>query len=289
MPYLPDLPLVREEMSYYYNSTKRLDDTFGKIMQLLEERGLKENTLVIFMSDNGIAVPFAKCDNYNASNRTPWIARWPGVIRAGAVNDQNFISGVDFMPTVLDAAGINPPKKMDGVSHWPLYIGKNRKNTGMIFTQIDNKAPGKPMPMRGLATHMRGIQTSEYIYIFNAWVNGERIYANNNEGLCMEAMENESEVNSQIAERVQFFRYRVPEEFYDLSIDPHSLNNLINDPEYAGKIRKFRKIMKKNMHKTGDPLLYVFLHRDEPEKFTPELYKIYPEIKILDKEALRNY
>jgi N-sulfoglucosamine sulfohydrolase len=73
--FLPDLPDVRKELSYYYNSVKRLDDTFGKVMQALEESGYKENTLVIFMSDNGIAVPFAKCDNYHASNRTPWIVR----------------------------------------------------------------------------------------------------------------------------------------------------------------------------------------------------------------------
>jgi N-sulfoglucosamine sulfohydrolase len=57
-----------------------LDDTFGKVMQALEESGYKENTLVIFMFDNGIAVPFAKCENHHASNRTPWIVKWPGVV-----------------------------------------------------------------------------------------------------------------------------------------------------------------------------------------------------------------
>ncbi len=89
--FLLDLPDVRKELSYYYNSVKRLDDTFGKIMQALEESGNKENTLVIFMSDNGMAVPFAKCDNYQASNRTPWISRWPGVVKQGTINDENLI------------------------------------------------------------------------------------------------------------------------------------------------------------------------------------------------------
>ncbi len=60
----------------YPLSAKRLHDTFGKVMQALDESGLRENTLVIFMSDNGIALPFAKCDNYDTSSRTPWIVRW---------------------------------------------------------------------------------------------------------------------------------------------------------------------------------------------------------------------
>ena len=146
--FLPDLPDVRKELSYYYNSAKRLDDTFGKVMQALEESGYKENTLVIFMSDNGIAVPFAKCDNYHASSRTPWIVRWPGVIKEGTVNDEHLISEVDYYPTILDALGIKINARLDGKSRLPLYKGKNQKNDAIVFTQIDNKAGGKAAPMR---------------------------------------------------------------------------------------------------------------------------------------------
>jgi N-sulfoglucosamine sulfohydrolase len=60
--FLPDLPGVRNELAHYLNSTRRLDDTFGMVMQALDESGYADNTLVVFLSDNGIAVPFAKCN-----------------------------------------------------------------------------------------------------------------------------------------------------------------------------------------------------------------------------------
>lgn len=281
--FLPDLPGVRKEVSHYYNSVKRLDDTFGKVMQALDESGFRDNTLVVFMSDNGIAFPFAKCDNYYASNRTPLIARYPGVIKPGRVDEKHFIAEVDYLPTIMEAAGFNPPEKLDGVSRWPVYLGREQENEGVIFTQIDSKAWGKPMPMRAQATPMRGIQTGEYLYIFNAWVNGKRIYANNNEGLAMQSMQKAAVSNPEIAERVNFFRYRVPEEFYDLKNDPNCLNNLIDDPDYAEQMNTMREKLAEKMKKTDDPLLKVFHNRYQPEKTLPWLYEIYPELIKIDQ------
>ncbi|MHC4626938.1 MAG: sulfatase-like hydrolase/transferase, partial [Planctomycetota bacterium] len=101
--FVPDLPGVRRELSHYLNSTRRLDDTFGRTIQALKESGFENNTLVMFLSDNGIAIPFAKCNAYLASTRTPWIVRWPAVTKQSAVDRTHFISGIDFFPTVLEA------------------------------------------------------------------------------------------------------------------------------------------------------------------------------------------
>ena len=111
-----------------------MDDTFGKVMQALEESGFKDNTLVIFMSDNGMAVPFAKCDNYFASSRTPWIVRWPCVVEEGTINDINLISEVDFYPTILGAAEIKTSANYNGVSRLSLYKGKSTNNENYVFS-----------------------------------------------------------------------------------------------------------------------------------------------------------
>ena len=79
----PDLPGVRAELATYLNSTRRLDDTFGKVMQALKESGEADNTLVLFITDNGIAVPFAKCNTWFHSSRSPLLVRWPGMIKPG--------------------------------------------------------------------------------------------------------------------------------------------------------------------------------------------------------------
>ncbi len=204
--FLPDLPDVRKEVSYYYNSVKRLDDTFGKVMQALEESGYKDNTLVIFISDNGMAVPFVKCDNYHASNRTPWIVRWPGVIKQQTVNDENLISVVDFYPTILDALNIKVNGRLDGKSRLPLYKDESQKNDAIVFTQIDNKHSGKTAPMRSDANPIRGVQTLDHIYIFNAFAFTDVIYYNNNERLTMQAMERAAESDQEIRNRVDLFR-----------------------------------------------------------------------------------
>jgi len=275
--FLPDLPDVRREMSYYYNSTRRLDDTFGKVMQALDESGFRENTLVIFMSDNGIAMPFAKCDNYHASSRTPWIVRWPGVVRAGIIDDKHFISGIDYYPTILDALGIKIEEKLDGKSRLPLYKGEPQKNDAIVFTQIDNKAGGRVMPMRSKASPMRSAQTRDHVYIFNAWAYTEVRHYTNNEGLTMKAMEEAAESNEEIRNRVESFRRRPPEEFYDTRKDPDCLNNLIDDPTYSYEIQEMRTKLKHWMKDYTDPLLYVYENRNDEDKIRKKLIELYPE------------
>jgi len=73
--FLPDLEGVRKELGHYFNSVKRLDDTFGATMAALAEAGYEDNTLVMFLSDNGMAFPFAKCNCYLNSTKTPWLVR----------------------------------------------------------------------------------------------------------------------------------------------------------------------------------------------------------------------
>lgn len=277
--FLPDLPDVRRELSYYYNSTRRLDDTFGKVMQALEESGNKDNTLVVFMSDNGIALPFAKCDNYHASSRTPWIVRWPGIIEAGTVNDEHLISGVDFYPTILEALGISLDAPLDGQSRLSLYKGVEQQKDDYVFTQIDNKHSGKSMPLRSNASPMRSVQSRDHIYIFNAWAYTKVVHYTNNEGISMEAMEEAAKTNEAVRNRVQAFRKRPPEEFYDIKEDPDCLNNLISDPAYATDIENMRRHMKNWMEEYADPLLFVYENREKEKKIRKRLFKIYPEFE----------
>src|SRR4030095_12166313 len=275
--FLPDLPNVREELSYYYNSTRRLDDTFGKVMQALEESGYADNTLVMFISDNGIAVPFAKANVYYASNRSPFIIQWPGVTKPGSVNRTDIISIVDFLPTVLETLNVPLPEKIDGRSFLPLLKGKPQSGRDKAYMEIDYKAGGG-------ATPMRSVITKRWSYIYNAWADGERMYGNNNEGLTMKAMDEVAKIDSLIAARVKVYRLRMPEELYDIQNDPACLHNLINDPELKQQLNVLRKDLESWMIKTNDPLWNVYRNRHQPEVALKEFYKIYPEAVELDKK-----
>ena len=252
--FLPDLPGVRQELAHYLNSTRRLDDTFGKVLKALDESGFADNTLVLFMSDNGIAVPFAKCNAWFHSSRTPLIVRWPGKVRPGTVDKHNFVSTVDIWPTLLAATNVRGPSELDGRSFLPLLLGRSQQGRDMVFTQIDKKAGGDAVPMRC-------VQNSKYGYIYNAFSDGKHRYRNNNEGRSMAAMQNAAADNASIAARIELFRYRVPEEFYDLKNDPDCLRNLIHDPELKEQIDTMRGHLRHWMVQTHDPMAEAFAHR----------------------------
>lgn len=277
---LPDLPLVREELSHYYNSVRRLDDTFGKIIQALEESGLRDNTLVTFLSDNGASVPFAKANVYLASTRTPWFVQWPGVVAPGLTDNEHFVSAVDYFPTVMEAAGLPAPEGVDGRSFLPLLKGQKQDGRQVVFKQIDYTIGGPAVPMRC-------VQDKKYGYIFNAWSRPDAHYKNNNEGDCMKAMEAAAKTDPAMAERVKMWRQRVVEEFYDLEKDPGCLNNLINNPEYKEQAEQFRKQLRDWMTGTKDPALQMFDDRNSVSKMQAFLKSGYPTKESLMPDEQR--
>lgn len=268
--FVPDLPEVRRELSYYQNSARRLDGTFGRTMQALAESGLEADTLVMFLSDNGIAIPFAKCNAYLAGTHTPWIVRWPGVVKPGAADRDHFISGVDFFPTVLDAAGLPAIDGLDGSSFLPLLRGQAQEGRQRVFTQIDMKAGGDAVPMRCVQDHHFG-------YIFSPWSDGTFWYRNNNEGLTMKAMVEAAKTDPAIARRVTMYRYRALEELYDLKADPDCLNNLLDDPAHNVRLAEMRGRLHQWMQQTRDPLLPAFESRNDPDKLKAVLTGLYGE------------
>ena len=246
--FLADLPDVRKEMAQYYSSAHRCDQTVGEVLRALKESGLEESTLVMFLSDNGISMPFAKSNCYLTSTRTPWIVRWPGKVRAGAVDEENFISGIDYMPTILEALGLPPPPGMDGRSFLPVLAGGKQDGRDRVFTCYNDTSGRKPYPMRCL-------QMRRFGYIFNAWSDGKITYqAEPMSGLTFKAMKEAAAAEKPVADRVEMLLHRVPEELYDFQADPDALRNLAGDPRYKDNVRQMRGDLLAWMERTADPL-----------------------------------
>jgi len=268
--YLPDLPEVREELSHYYNSVRRLDDTVGRVLEALERSGFAENTLVLFITDNGSAFPFAKANTYLASTHTPLLVRWPGVTKPGSVDTSHFVSEVDFFPTFMDAAGLPHPDHLDGRSFLPLLKGQQQEGRDFVFTQIDYTFDGPAKPMRC-------IQDKRYGYIFNAFSDGTFNYRNNNEGLTFKAMVEAGKTNAAVQARVEMFRHRVPQEFYDLQKDPGCTVNLFLSAEHDQLIAQYQKRLREWMIETDDHCLAAFDVRDDPAELAAAMAK-YPKL-----------
>ncbi len=258
--FLPNLPEIKKEIAEYYTSVFRCDQAVGAVLRALKEAGQEENTIVIFLSDNGIAVPFAKSNCYLHSTKTPWIVRWPGKVQTGSVNSGHLISGIDFMPTVLDALGIETVEGINGKSFVTLLEGKDQSGREYAFTEYHRTYAREAFPTRA-------IQTKRYGYIINFWANRTPpMRMDSTSGLTFRAMQEAAANDPKIAERVKLFEHRVLEEFYDFENDPDGLNNLIDSSELQPEIQKMRDALSARMKATNDPAMAAFENRKDPAK-----------------------
>ena len=251
-------PVVSKELAHYYSSVRRADDGMGHIAQALEDSGQAGNTLVMFLSDHGMPLPFAKTQLYHHSSHTPLIFRWPGVTKAGSVDDRHMVSAVDFVPTLLDIIGAKHPQGIDGRSFASIIKGEKQDDRDLIIKEYNENAGGSRDPMRA-------VQTKRFLYLFNPWSNGERVMATATTGTpTYRRMAELAETDETIAARHELYQYRVVEELYDVKGDPDCLVNLIDSPEHQQELAKLRAALEVWMVDTGDHMLDVFRKREDP-------------------------
>lgn len=255
--FLPDDRVIRKELSHYYSSVRRADDGVGRILEALKASGEDENTIIVFLSDHGMPLPFAKTQLYHHSTRTPLMIRWPGVTKAGSVDDEHMVSTVDLLPTILDMLGIASPGGFDGKSFAAVLKGEKQPERTMVFKEHNENAGGQNTPMRA-------VQTKDWLYVFSPWSNGTRVMSGATAGTptCRQ-MRVLAKTNEAVAARIDLFDHRVPEEAYEVRYDPDALTNLIAKPENAAQAAMLEKAMEDWMVRTNDPLLEVFRKRDD--------------------------
>lgn len=125
--FLPDLPGIRKDLSRHEGEIEHCDDDLKTVLEIVKDRAGLENTLVIFMGDNGMAFPGGKGSLHDPGLNVPLIAWWPDVIKSG-IDSSALLSGEDIAPTCLEAAGVEVPARMSGVSFLPLLKDEESKN-----------------------------------------------------------------------------------------------------------------------------------------------------------------
>ncbi|MDQ0239505.1 sulfatase family protein [Arthrobacter bambusae] len=250
--FLPDLPEVRTEYAQYLSSARRCDDVVGAVLEALERSGAAGNTMVVFLSDNGMAFPFAKANCYLRSTLTPLIIRWPGVATPGTSNADDLVNMLDLFPTFCDAAGVPTPAGLDGSSLLPLLLQREQERREQVFTVFHETAAKQRY-------EMRCVQDASYGYIWNAWADGQTQYrAENMFGLSWKAMLAAAEDDADTRQRADFYVSRAREELYDLASDPDCLRNRAAEPSLATVLAAKRDALARWMADTGDPLASTF-------------------------------
>ena len=252
--FLPELDEIKKETCEYYNSVTRADDSVGEIIKALNETNTYEDSIIIFLSDNGMAFPFAKTNCYLNSTKVPFVIKWKDKISPDREINDALFSGIDIMPTLLDLIDIKYDKKLDGKSFANILLNKDLdiKDRNTVFTLFNAN-------FRRDVFEMRCVINENYGYIFNDWANNEtEFFSQTMTGRTFNAMLDASKKNKDIKDRVSFFLKREKEELYDLKKDPNALNNLINDKNYKTKIKDLKNLLIQEMTKSNDPLLERF-------------------------------
>jgi N-sulfoglucosamine sulfohydrolase len=273
--FLPDSPVVRSDILDYSVEIEWFDKHLGRMLDLLEERGELENTLVIVTSDNGMPFPRAKSNVYEYGLHVPMTIMWPERIPGGRVLD-DMISFVDLAPTFLEAAKVKNPGQypMAGRSLMPVLEGKGQ---GIVDPSRDAIVAGRER--HGSARYknygypQRVIRTRDYLYLRNFepnfWPAGQpqdydydgTLRPMHQAYYDIDASPSKSHLVSKredpaIADYFNMAMAKRPaEELYDIRNDPACVNNLAKDPEYATVKDDLRSRLNRELTETADARL----------------------------------
>jgi N-sulfoglucosamine sulfohydrolase len=249
--FLEDLPAVREEVARYFSAVRRFDQTFGELIAALRAANHIDDTVIVFVSDHGMSMPYSKATLYRHATWTPVLLRTPKI--DNRIINADMLTNIDILPTVLDLLGLTTAKGLDGVSWLSLLRGEETPGREYVFAQIDSLKSGRKFPGRC-------IRSRSYAYIWNAWADGKTPFksAAMSKRESWLAILEAAERDSKLRPRVEHFIYRCPEEFYDEASDPDDRRNLINEAPYRSHIEEMKKFLLDHMEKTGDPLATKF-------------------------------
>lgn len=248
--FLEDLPPVRAELAAYLASVRRLDDGLGAVLAALAAAGHADDTVVVFLSDNGMSFPFAKATVYANGTWTPVLLRHAG-LPPPATHDE-LVSSVDLMPTVLELLGLPAPAGMDGRSWGPLLRGVPQPDREVVVTHVQTVRSGAAFPQRCARTRTRSL-------IWQPWAGGAaRFAAEPLRGLAFRGLRHAARHDPRLAQRVRQLVAGAPLALYDLERDPGERRNLLHQPAYRADVARLMAALMAHMERTGDPELPRF-------------------------------
>jgi len=242
-PYYPDTPRVRRDMANLYDNITFTDKLIGGILKDLEDDGLANKTVVFFWGDHGRGLPRSKRWIYDSGTHTPLIIRWPGKPAPGSVNDE-LVAFLDFAPTLLNLAGVEIPKHLQGRA----FLGENLTPPRQyVYAARDRMDEAHDI--------IRGVRDKRYHYIRN--YRPDLPYAQDiaymNEMPTMQEWRRLAAAGELKGPQAIFFQPTKPvEELYDTETDPHEINNLADDAKYSDILGRLRAAHEKWREDTGD-------------------------------------
>ncbi len=243
-----DTPATREWRARYAAAVARFDEDLGAVYDAAYHR-LGRNTLFLHFSDHGAQWPCGKWNLYDAGTRVPFVAVWPEVIEPDSHSDA-MITLVDVLPTLVEVAGGNPPKGLDGTSFQAVLRGSRASHRDVVFATHSGDGRMNAYPKRS-------VRTREWKYIRNLRSEsqhtthidrGEPIDGNSYWRSWME----KAQIDPQAAAIVERYHHRPAEELYNLENDALEQYNVAADSKNAAVLAELRAQLDEWMREQGD-------------------------------------
>jgi N-sulfoglucosamine sulfohydrolase len=245
-PFLPDSPECRDELAQYYQSVSRVDQGVGRLLNVLKEAGKYDNTMVIYISDNGVAFPGAKTTLYEPGMNLPCIVRNPSQRRKG-ITCNALINYADLAPTIMDFADALPKKnEFQGRSFKSVLERENPWGWDVTFASHTFHEITMYYPMRVVRERRYKLIWNiahglDYPFASDLWAastwqatieRGEKYYGKRT---------------------VEAYLHRSKFELYDLRNDPDEVENLADSPKHKGTLSRLQAKLKAFQKRTNDP------------------------------------
>jgi N-sulfoglucosamine sulfohydrolase len=235
-PYIVNDQGAREEMAELQGAVHHLDEAVGVVLDELRALEIDNETMVIFTTDHGLALPRAKCSLYDPGLEVALLMRFPARGWSGGRQVPGLISNVDIFPTILDAANLPPPATIHGRSLAPLLDGETESGRDIVFGEITYHDYYQPQ---------RCVRTDRYKLIVNFTTSPA----------FMDPSQSWHRRVRPVYPPEPALSYGLPVELYDLTDDPNEWINLAIDPAYQGTRDELLAHLYRWMRDTGDPLL----------------------------------
>ena len=264
-PFLPDNEVVRRHFLEYFAKIEAYDQIVQSILDLLEETGELDNTLLVYTCDNGMDFPRCYPNLYDSGTREYLAIRWPDKVKTGRTVD-DFVSLIDLAPTFIEAAGVDVPASMTGRSLLPILLSDK---SGRVEPGRDHVITARERHdwcrAGGVGYPSRAIRTYDFLYIRNyepdRWPAGSPVLSNESEGLYSDCdrsitkdymMAHHDDPEIQPLYQLAFGK-RPAEELYDLSRDPHQMKNVAGDVAYRKIKNELAERLQRRLETGGDP------------------------------------
>ncbi|MDN3595162.1 sulfatase family protein [Zunongwangia endophytica] len=259
--YYEDSPTVRKDFANLLTHIEMMDAQVGELIAQLKEDGLYENSYIFFFSDHGGNLPWMKREILERGTHIPFVVKYPKGDHA-QTEVKDLTSSIDFAPTVLSIAGIEPPEYLQGQAFIGEYASENKRD--YVYAARDR--------MDAQYDRVRSVRDDNFRYIYNYHPELPKYQdLNYRKGipLMQEILDKKEAGKITNPYLADWFEPTKPvEELYNVSEDPDEVHNLAENPEYQDKLKEMRLAYLDWVSRVGD-LSYM----SEPEMVKEYMWK----------------